>query len=236
MDYIVTIIALIIWVSIICSCAIFFYRSICSFIRKEFIRGSGQLLLSAALALIVLAPILTSACWGHPREKAIRCTCANNIKTIVLFIKMYANDNNEAHPVTFNELVCSNYARQGDLPAFICPSCSKSGGRSAIGAATNIHAWTSYAYVSGLTENDPISGVQSFCVPDNHEGEGANVGFAGGHVIWYPCKTQTDPAGKRNLTFQELMSTPSLFYGTTNESQLAELKERTRIIYPTRRR
>lgn len=33
-------------------------------------------------------------------------------------------------------------------------------------------------------------------------------------------------------SFQDLTNTPSMFYGTTNEVELADLKKRTRIIWP----
>jgi hypothetical protein len=109
--------------------------------------------------------------------------------------------------------------------------CKGSGHQA--GTSTNIHSWTDYAYVSGLTDTDNVNCVLAFCLPENHKGEGANVGLIGGRVEWYSCKySYTNSFGRYISTFQDLTNTPALFYGTTNEVELADLMKRTRIIYP----
>ena len=234
--YIMAMVAIAIVLAIICGSVILFHRSIRSFMGKQHWKGLWQLLVSILLAILVLASIPCGNS-DRMRESARRATCANNIKQTILFLKMYANDHEDAHPPTYTQLVGTNYiiAGSSDLTVFVCPSCLQSGSTmmGAVGNSKNIHEWTNYAYVSGLTENDPSNCVVIFCPPQNHKGRGANVGFLGGRVEWYSCKS--DPASTQRhpvYTFQDLTNTPSLFYGTTNEVQLADLKKRTKIIYP----
>ena len=152
-----------------------------------------------------------------------RAACSGHLKHIVLFLKIYANDHQETYPLTVDGLVGPELMRIGDASILVCPESHHKAG-----SLSNIHEWTDYAYVSGLTDGDPSDCVVAFCLPENHKGKAAVVGFIGGFVKWYPC-IKPD---KETTTFQELTNTPSLFYGTTDEVKLADLKKRTRIIYP----
>ena len=60
--------------------------------------------------------------------------------------------------------------------------CNKSG-RTA-GTLDGVDAWTDYALVAGLTENDPSVLPQAFCRPEHHNGDGANVLYLDGSVQW----------------------------------------------------
>lgn len=237
--YIMAMVAIAIFLAIFCGSIVLFYRSIRSFIGKQYWKGSWQLLVSIVLGVLILASI---PCGNSDRmgESARRAACANNIKQTILFLKMYANDHQDAHPSTYTELVGTNYiiAGSSDLTVFVCPSCLQSGSTmmGAVGNSKNIHEWTDYAYVSGLTENDPSNSVVMFCPPQNHKGRGANVGFLGGRVEWFSCKPTPASTQRHPIyTFQELTNTPSLFYGTTNVVVLADLLKRTRIIWPKRK-
>ncbi len=201
----------------------FFYRAIRLFIIKKIWGGIVRLLLSLLLGFIVCFVI--SAIIGA-REKALQCSCHGHLQNIVLFLKMYANDHQEAYPSTLNGLA-GDYIKTGDKAVLVCPASHHKAG-----SLTNIHDWTDYAYVSGLSEADHAGCVVAYCLPENHKGEGASVAFMGGNVQWYSCTPYKDSTGKYQPTFQELTNTPSLFYGTTDEAQLADLKKRTRIIYP----
>ena len=76
----------------------------------------------------------------------------------------------------------------------------------------------------------------AFCMPSNHHDKGTHVAFVDGHVQWFPCHPTSDTIqGYRQHTFHDLTNTPSLFYGTTNEVELIDLKKRTTIIWPRRR-
>lgn len=196
-----------------------FYKAMRAFFAKQVWLGFRSLLFSFLLGFLVLCLIPSSG--HHEGEWARRVTCGNNLKQFVLFMKMYANDHEEKYPVALNDML-GDYLKAGDMGIFICPSSGHK-----VGSSTNIHEWTDYAYVTGLTEADPTNCVVMFCLPENHKGKGANVGFLGGIVRWYSCKPN-----KETTSFQDLTNTPSLFYGTTNKEQLADLMKRTRIIYP----
>lgn len=150
----------------------------------------------------------------------------NNLKQIGLFLEFYADDNDGRYPVSFNGLT-GGYMKGGDLMLFVCPS---SGHQAS--PLTNIESWTDYAYVSGLTKADPPYCVIMFCPPDEHNGDGGIVAIRGGLVQWLSTKPDGKTSAEHQPTFQELTNSPALFYGTTNADQLADLKKRTRIIYP----
>jgi hypothetical protein len=206
----------------------FFYRAIRLFIIKKIWEGAVRLLLSLLLGFIVFFVI--SAVIGA-REKALRCSCAGHLGNIVLMLKMYANDHQEAYPSTLNGL-SGDYLKTGDKAILVCPAS-----HTKAGSLSNIHEWTDFAYVSGLSEADHSGCVVAFCLPENHKGEGASVAFIGGNVQWYSCNSYTNPStGERNVTFHDLTNNPSFFYGTTNLTKLVELMSRTKIIYPKHRK
>jgi len=223
MEWFYSILFLIILLLCVAGAVYFFYRAIRLFIIRKIRRGVVYLILSLLLGFIVFFVI--SAVIGA-REYSRRCLCGNNLKQITLFVKMYASDHQEMYSSTLNGLT-GDYLKTGDKEVLVCPSSHHKSG-----ALTNIHEWTDYAYVSGLTDGDPSGCVVAFCLPENHKGEGANVAFIGMCIQWYSCQPYKDSTGQHQPTFQELTNTPSLFYGTTDEAKLADLKKRTRIIYP----
>jgi prepilin-type processing-associated H-X9-DG protein len=139
----------------------------------------------------------------------------SNLHQIWRALKMYCSPaEDERLPLTLHELT-TNYVNNPDI--LVCP-CS---GHNP-GMISNCDNWTDYAYVSGLNEDDP-NGVSAFCPPENHDGKGANVLYGDGSVQWLQVSH-----------FVTLTSTPSLFFGTTNETVLAELQKRTKIIRGTK--
>jgi len=222
MDIIIMVVSLGILVSGLVGVIFLLYRAIRSFIAKKIWSGFGFILLSSVLILFIL-PMLSLPPHGH-KEKAKRAICMGNLKQINLFLKMYANDHDNIYPATFNDLVGTNLVRSGDVGIFACPSLKRH-----TGSLTNIQDWADYAYVSGLKDSDPANCVVVFCSPENHRGDGTIVGFVDGHVQWFNSKSS---AGQNTPTFQELTNSPALFYGTTNEVELADLRKRTRIIWP----
>jgi len=223
MEYIYPIIAILIFLACVFGSIYLFYRAIRSFIAKRIWQGAIMLLVSFSLGFMVFFVFVAI---NGARELAKQSLCMNHLKQIVLYVKMYASDNSEVYPATFNDLMVDDI-KTGNIGAFICPSSHHKSG-----SLTNIHTWTDYAYVSGLTESDPNNCVVAFCLPENHKGEGASVAFLGGNVEWYSCQPYRDTSGKFQPTFQDLTNTPAIFYGTTDEAKLADLKKRTRIIYP----
>ena len=194
--------------------------------RERRIR-KGLLLLLPFLGVVFVAFLVLVAMDGA-RQLSQQSNCNNNLKEIILFAKMYANDHHESYPAVFEELNDTNYCcKHSEASVFVCP-----GTHHQAGALTNIHEWTDYAYVSGLSESAPSKCVVVFCLPEHHRGSGAYIGFVDGHIEWFPCK---DCPTCKEPTFHDLTNTPSLFYGTTNEVVLADLLKRTRTIWPKRK-
>ena len=161
------------------------------------------------------------------QQMGLRTVCSSTEAALVAVMKLYAQDHEGKYPVTFDDMV-GNCLGTNLVYLLICPATDHH-----VGNPAHIHEWSDFGYVSGLTESDPPNCVLMFCLPENHCGEGANVGFLGRQVQWFPCKAVKETLGEHHqATFQELTNTPSLFYGTTNEVQLADLKKRAKIIWP----
>lgn len=222
MEWFFSILCLLILLLLVVGAVYFFYRAIRLFIIRKIWRGIIRLILALLLGFIVFSVIQTIY---YAREKALQCTCSCQLKQIVLSIKEYANDNQEAYPSQFDELA-TKYLKEGEAAMLIHPTS-----HHRAGCLTNAHEWTDYAYVSGLSEADPSGCVVAFCLPENHKGEGANVAFINGSIMWFSTKADKD-SPRKYPTFQELTNTPSLFYGTTNLTKLVELMSRTKVIYP----
>lgn len=165
------------------------------------VKGFTLIELLVVIAIIgILAGLLTPALAGA-REKARRGTCANNIKQLVLFLKMYAGDNSEAYPTSNLNQLFGSYIKSGDLGIFACPSATKVVRTSSTNGFTAANS--AYAYWPGQGESaaagapivwdkvsdDPTATAST--APSatawggNHKGEGGNIGFVGGQVLWY---------------------------------------------------
>lgn len=226
MEWIYAVFFLILFMGCVLGAPYLLYKSVRLLLFKQI--GSGLWMLAGSFVLGLIIFLVTVAVNGA-RTRAQCVSCSSHLKQIVLFMKMYACDHQETYPSTFDDMVGTNYLRLGDKAVLICPATGH-----AAGSLTNIHHWTDYVYVTGLTEGEPGNGVVAFCLPEHHKGEGANVAFIGGQVQWFSCWSYTNPStGEMNITFHDLTNNPALFYGTTNEVQLADLMKRTRIIYPT---
>lgn len=196
--------------------------------RRQYRQGLRAFIMFCVLGLIPGLIIAVQLRFVHdpPPYKSM---CLNNLRQTILSMKMYANDNGENYPTSFDDLV-GNYLKVRDLGVFICRASGHK-----VGSSTNIHEWTDYAYVSGLTDTDNIDCVVAFCLPENHKGNGSMVGFLGGRVEWcFNQHSYTNSFGRFLPSFRDLTNTPSLFYGTTNEAVLTDLKKRTKIIWPKR--
>lgn len=140
-----------------------------------------SVLLIATLYAVVLGP---SAGQVKARQFA---ACAENLRKIHLALGIYANEHNSAYPsapgATSSEQPLSLLVPKctTDTSVFTCPATGRAPLRQ--GQAFSGRR-ISYAYVSGLSRNDP-PGTPLACdtrTGDNHKKSGGNVLFIDGHV------------------------------------------------------
>ena len=138
-----------------------------------------------------ILPVATGA-----RERARRVSCMSNLKQIGLGFRMYSADHGESFPTNFSQL--APYVGSNGVVLFRCPSDPwRSGPVPEL--VTHMDGWPDYTLVQGLMESNNPSTLLVYCIPEHHQGAGANVLFVDGHVEWLKTADfialTNDPAG-----------------------------------------
>jgi len=137
----------------------------------------------------LLVPGLVAA-----RGRAVRTSCMNNVKQIILALNLHAGDNNETFPnqttATDNFAALMDDGYIDDARAFDCPAHASDVPVHTPGTPGTPGALSSCEYlynVAGVTTNVASTYPLVADVAINHDPINANdgvVGFAGGHVEW----------------------------------------------------
>lgn len=186
-----------------------FVRAVMSLWNRSWFWGCLALAWLCVLGLLVFVlPLFLPTHGKSPRSK-----CMAYLLQLGKAMKMYSMDHNANCAMSFSEL--TNYANNAKL--YICPTSGHLPGN-----ISNVDEWADYVLVAGLRESDPKYSVHVFCLPEYHKGAGANVLFLDGSVQWSDAQD-----------FAKLTNDPTLFFSTSNQTQLAELKARTHLVCPT---
>ena len=149
--------------------------------RRLFIRslimGAGALLVGFAVWLVMPAFALASFLSSRTR-------CQQNLHQLDLCLQKFCRPPTEYYPMTLSMLQVS----RSDAQMFMCPEDRRCKDKPQ--GVTNVDEWTSYIYVSCLTNELPLSALPTsmpvaICPPIFHRGKGGNVLTADHGIGWY---------------------------------------------------
>ncbi len=148
-------------------------------IHQATLAGLGALL----LALVLCFPWMSIA-----RERARRISCASNLKSLGLALRMYSSDWHEQFPPMDGAAGLELLRSQGyceNHKMYTCPSTKTLCGQGY--EASLAEDIVDYIYWGGYTEADDITIPVMLDKPDNHRAYG-NALFIGGHVSGFHGK------------------------------------------------
>jgi prepilin-type processing-associated H-X9-DG protein len=166
------------------------YRAVSPFPGSDWLQAEKKLIaFQSGMVTSILLPSLNRA-----RETANRVKCANNMRSLILAMYVYADGHDGNFPDDLGSLITAGTdAGDGPLSAasFVCPSADVAvpAGLSAktpeeLLAWVNQHSCYTYRGKGHKTnEQDPNTIILVEPV-GNHNGDGANVGLLDGHVEW----------------------------------------------------
>ncbi len=107
--------------------------------------------------------------------------CQSNLKQIGIACKLYSHDHGGKFPLHWDSLASgTEYLNKPKV--YVCPTTGHQPGE-----LTAVDTWSDYILVPYLKEGDhDKTVVLAFSNPDCYPGQGGNVLFADGHVVWCP--------------------------------------------------
>lgn len=149
--------------------------------------GAGKgFAIAGIIAGIIGSVVLFFPALSAAREKARRISCASNLKSIGLALRMYSQDYNEYFPNLDGAAGLEMLRSQGYLEnykMFICQSTTLTG----MDGYEIVEGSCSYIYRGGLTESDDV-GTIIMCDKEKNHKEFKNVLFLDGSVGGYKEK------------------------------------------------
>lgn len=176
----------------------------------------AKILLVSVLSAVVVIGLATGCWWIHREyERNTRTSCCGCLSQFSKAILIYSMDHGGQYPPDLTALALGEIHYISQPLLYLCRGTRPYSKERIAQAFTQ----PDYAYVAGLKTSDPPDAVIMFCFPENHGGKGCNVACRDGAVPWYSTEE-----------FAKLTNNPALFFGTTNEALLADLKSRTVVI------
>ena len=126
--------------------------------------------LATLLAGALLVPAVVCEVGPRPRSR-----CMLNLSQIGKASIMYAMDNNETLPVSFIQI--TNFAP--DPKCYVCPRSGHEPGPLHL-----VDEWSDYILITNVSAGSDVGYITAYCKPENHTGEGCNVVFVDGSVMW----------------------------------------------------
>jgi prepilin-type N-terminal cleavage/methylation domain-containing protein/prepilin-type processing-associated H-X9-DG protein len=164
------------------------------------VKGFTLIELLVVIAIIGILAGMLGPALGRAREEGRRAVCKSNLMNMGKLIKYYSDNNNQAFPPHIACIEMTNFLARSETGILACPSVanslSKISGKTLVEIAADPKLM-SYNYSSTNSDNGlfnqpliwdkhgfGVDAVSAATWGGNHKGEGANVAFLGGHVLW----------------------------------------------------
>lgn len=133
---------------------------------------------AAIIGVVAVAAVYFG--YGHflqELKKAERVRCKARLNQIGLSIRLYGDENNQAHPSTFGAVVKS--VPSMEAVNFVCPVSG-----TGEGPMETVDDWTDFVLLTNRIDLASERKITCYCRPSNHDGDGCGVLYSDGTVDW----------------------------------------------------